>query len=285
MNKFISNLLFCLFLKLLLIQNSFGYAPFPEQRKTTYDEEFEDRFQAEHIKDGDGKTYPEYYKFVRMKFKGFIPATGQVFDSSDTRGGFYEFQYRKRIRTDIKHVICWDETIYRMSKGERIIITCPADSAFQNHGLVFGSKVLVKSGETVSYEIELIEAQYDPFNITIIKKGAGIMRPKYMDLIRYKYTVWVGDDKEFPIAVVDSANIHLSGVPFDNLTDSMCKTEALRQMTVGAIAEVNCHYRYNSYGKEFPQQQVPLYPELGFRVQLLSIREMNYTLSHKLDEP
>jgi len=258
---------------------------YPENRKTTYDEDFEDRYEVDHIKDGDKKTYPEYYKFVRLKFKGFIPSTGQVFDSTDQRGGYYEFQYRRRMRTDIKHVACWDDTIFRMSKGERIIIFCPSDTAYQNQGLIVASKMVVKPGETVGYELELIEAQYDPFNITIIRKGVGNRRPKYMDLLRYKYTVWVGDDKEFPIATVDTGNHHLSGVPFDNNTDSLCKTEALRQMTVGGIAEVNCHYRYNPNGKEFPEQDVPFYPELGFRVQLMSIREYGYTESHGIEDP
>ena len=146
-------------------------------------------------------------------------------------------------------------------------------------------RCLVKPGETVSYEIEMIESQYDPFKITIIRKGVGDIRPKFMDLLRYRYTVWVGDDKEFPIAIIDSGNIHLSGVPFDNNTDSLCKTEALRQLTVGGVAEVNCHYRYNAYGKEFPDQDVPFYPELGFRVELFSIRQMKYFESHGLDEP
>ena len=174
---------------------------YPQNRKTTYDEDYEDRFDVEHITPGDRKTYPEYYKFVRIKFKGFIPSTGQVFDSSDRRGGLYEYQYRRRMKTDIKHVICWDETFFRMSKGERIIITCPSDTAYSNHGLINGLNILVKPGETVSYEIEMIESQYDPFKITIIRKGVGDIRPKFMDLLRYRYTVWVGDDKEFPIAI------------------------------------------------------------------------------------
>ena len=93
-------------------------------RLTTYDEDFEDKWQVDHITRGDDKTYPYPNKYVRMKFKGFVPATGQVFDSTDMRGGFYEFQFRGKlgyIESNVPHPPCWNHAYPRMSTGEKIV--------------------------------------------------------------------------------------------------------------------------------------------------------------------
>ena len=246
---------------------------------TTYDEWFEDKFQVEHIRDGDGVNFPEYYKFVKMRFKGFIPSTGQVFDSSDLRGGFYQFQYRKNrtaILTQIVHPFCWDDAYPRMSTGEKIIIICPAEAAYGGTGVIVGSKVLVKSGETVAFELEMLDANFDPFNFKLIRKGADNVYPEYMDLIRYKFSLWIGEDREHEVITnMDSGDVDIGGSPFDSC-ESVCVTEALRRLTVGGIAEVTCHHLYTQGHQYFVKHQVADNADLGYRIQLVSIKQVHY---------
>ena len=269
----------------LLIVLSFGLYLFNikahvQVRKTTYDEDFEDLYEVEHIAKGDEIHFPENYKFVRLKYKGYIPVTGQVFDSTDSQGGVYEFQLRPsktNIISSIKHLHCWDEAYPRMSTGERIIIICPSHQAFGNQGLVRDSKVIVKPGETVAYELEMVNAQYDPFNFTLIRKGINDIYPQYHDLLRYKYEVWVEDDRDYIVTTYDSGNLHFNGVSFDH-SDSICITEAVRRLSVGGIAEIFCPYRYVSGGQTFPKQHVPQDADLSFRIQLLAIKQMKWYL-------
>ncbi len=246
---------------------------------TTYDETFEDRYQVEHLKDGDGIHYPEPYKFVRMKFKGFVPATGQVFESSDLGGGIWEFMYRKhrtQIITGIRVLVCWDEAYPRMSTGEKIVIMCPSDQAFGSMGYIHGSKQIVKPGETVGYEFEMIDAQYDPFRSKVIKKGINDIYPRFHDLIVYKWDAWVGEDREFLVASNKNSIDNFGGVmSFDN-SNSMCINEALRKITVGGIIEVYCPSRYTGYGVTLEPYHVPNYADHGYRIQLLSLKELNW---------
>ncbi len=48
-------------------------------RETTYDEELEDFYTIEHLKHGDNKTYHIDNKYTKIYYKGFIPATGEIF--------------------------------------------------------------------------------------------------------------------------------------------------------------------------------------------------------------
>jgi hypothetical protein len=249
------------------------------ERKTTYEERFEDEYQVEHLRAGDGVTYPQNYKWVRMRFKGFIPATGQVFDSSDLRGGFYEFQQRREttlIKTPVVHPPCWDQTYPRMSTGEKIVIICNSEQAFGNRGIIVGAKVIVKPGESVAYEIEMVNAQYDPFNFKLIRKGVGKDHPKYHDLIKYNLVVWVDQDREHIVTTWNSGNGFTGGSSFDH-SDNVCMTETLRQLTVGGIAEVTCPYRYLLQGGVvFPEHGIGNHVNVSFRVQLLSIKQLHH---------
>jgi len=249
-------------------------------RSTTYDEQFEDLYDVVHIRKGDGVTYPTYYKFVRLRFKGFIPSTGSIFDSTDLSGGLYEFQFRrKNIKTSFKHVPCWEDTIFRMSKGERIIINCQSAYAFQSQGLLYDEKYLVKPGEDVAYELEMVEAAYDPFNIQIIKNGIDNRTPKHNDILTYTYEVWVDKDKDFIITKFNILNSRKFGSVFHRSGDSICILEALRNMSVGAISELYCPWYYRDGGKNFPEFYVPSDADLGYRIELLTI-----TPAEKVDE-
>jgi len=168
-----------------------------------------------------------------------------------------------------------------MSTGEKVLVTCNSDQAFGNQGFALGEKLLVKPGETVAYEIEMVNAQYDPFNFKLIQKGIDDAYPQYHDFIKYKYEVWVGDDREYIIGNYNSGNYFVNGVSFDN-SDSVCVTEALRKLTVGGIAEVNCPFRYTPGGQTFPKMGVPQDADLSFRIQLLSLRKMNWHLYSEL---
>lgn len=143
-------------------------------RPTTYDESFEDQFQVEHIRDGDGVTFTKEYSYVKVKFKGFIPATGQVFDSTDMRGGWYVYQRRAKLVTVLKIPYCLAKSFEHMTRGEKIIIICESDHAFGSHGYIDKSKILVKPNETVGYEIEMVDSQWDPYEFQLVKPGKNI---------------------------------------------------------------------------------------------------------------
>ena len=260
----------------------------PNPRLTTYDEAFEDLFQVEHIREGDNLTYPTYHKFIRLKYKAFVPDTGSVFDSSSSRpskylhtGGesVYEFQFKKRIKSSISHVSCWKETIPRMSKGERILITCPSAHAFHMQGLINNNKYLVKPGEIVSYDIEMVEANFDPFNIKVIKNGSG-PKPRKMDILMYQYEVWVDEDREHIITKIHIKEIRIRGSVFQDGFESICLTEALRDMTVGSIVELYCPEYYRTGSKNFPEFAVPHDADLGYRIELLELIPREKTEEH-----
>jgi FKBP-type peptidyl-prolyl cis-trans isomerase len=249
--------------------------------ETTYDEEFEDRYQVEHLREGDGVHYPEPHKFVRMKFKGFIPATGQVFDSTDMRGGIYEFLNREdfgHVVTTVVHPPCWNSLYPRMSSGEKIVIICMSEHAFGKQGLILGAKVLVKPGETVAYEIEMLDAHYNPTQFKLIRNGVGKVHPRFHDLYRYKLDVYIEDQMDYMVFTFNSGEFHLEGGSFDN-SDCMCVTEALRQLTVGGQAWVTCPFRYNQGAFVYPHQHIPVQTTLTLKLTLLSLFEMHWDIN------
>ena len=104
MNKYI---IFCL----LLIKVIFSL-------KTTFETDFEKEYKVKHLKNGNRKTYPQKKNFVSINYRG-ISKDGRVFDSSK--------EEPKKILIGVGQVNrCWDNTIMRMSLGEKIKVVCPA---------------------------------------------------------------------------------------------------------------------------------------------------------------
>ena len=104
MNKY---LIFCL----LLIKAIFSL-------HTTFETDFEEQYKVEHLKDGDGETYPQKKNIVSLNYRG-ISKDGRIFDKSKDEP--------KKILIGVGQVNrCWDNTIMRMSLGEKIRVVCPA---------------------------------------------------------------------------------------------------------------------------------------------------------------
>lgn len=86
--------------------------------KTTFDNDFESSYKVEHIKDGDGETYPQKKDYVSINYRG-ISKDGHVFDSNKDGP--------KKFMIGVGQVNrCWDNTIMRMSLGEKTKVVCPA---------------------------------------------------------------------------------------------------------------------------------------------------------------
>ena len=129
-----------IFLSLLLI--NLGLAV-----ETTYDPEFEKKFQVTHIKEGDGKTFPKKGDRVAVHYTGTL-LDGKKFDSSYDRNS--PFQFTLGVGQVIK---CWDMSVARLSLGEKIKVICPYNLAYGERGA--GGVIPPKAD--LAFEMELIK--------------------------------------------------------------------------------------------------------------------------------
>ena len=112
----------------------------------THDPEFEKKFQVKHIKEGNGKTFPELGDNIHIHYVGTL-LDGTKFDSSYDLGQPLDFP------VGIGFVIkCWDTVAERMSIGEKISVVCPSDLAYGSRGA--GNKIPPNSD--LMFEMELI---------------------------------------------------------------------------------------------------------------------------------
>ena len=114
---------------------------------TTHDPEFEKKFKVEHIKEGDGKTFPKKGNLVFVHYSGTL-LDGKKFDSSYDRG------QPLRFTLGVGQVIkCWDMAVERLSLGEKISVICPYDLAYGERGA--GNLIPPKSD--LKFEMELMK--------------------------------------------------------------------------------------------------------------------------------
>jgi len=114
--------------------------------ETTYDPEFEKKFQVKHIKDGDKKNYPHKGDKVHVHYKGTL-LNGKQFDSSYDRGSPLPFTL------GVGQVIkCWDMSVMRLSIGEKISVVCPSELAYGSRG---AGNVIPPNSDLV-FEMELM---------------------------------------------------------------------------------------------------------------------------------
>ena len=113
----------------------------------TYEPAFEQKYQVKHIKDGDKKTFPSKGDEVYVHYKGTL-LDGTKFDSSYDRNEPLPFTL------GVGQVIkCWDECVERLSKGEKITVTCPSSLAYGKHG---AGGVIPPDADLI-FEMELID--------------------------------------------------------------------------------------------------------------------------------
>ena len=96
--------------------------------ETTHDPEFEKQFKVEHLKEGNGKTFPKKGDTVYVHYEGTL-LDGTKFDSSYDRKN--PLQFTLGVGQVIK---CWDMSVARLSLGEKIKVVCPYDLAYGERG-------------------------------------------------------------------------------------------------------------------------------------------------------
>lgn len=126
-------------------------------RDTTKSEEFIRNFNAKHITDGDGETFPNDGDSVTVHYVGSFPLTGEVFDSSINRNETFVFPLGQG------HVIpCWDQVLTHMSKGEKVYVVCPSKLAYGEAG----AGGIIPPNTDIAFEIELISIERGPEQVT-----------------------------------------------------------------------------------------------------------------------
>ena len=114
--------------------------------ETTYDSEFEKKFNVTHLKKGDGKTFPKKGDMVFVHYEGLID--GKKFDSS------YDRKDPLHFTLGVGQVIkCWDMSVARLSLGEKIKVICPYDLAYGERG---AGKVIPPKSDLV-FIMELVK--------------------------------------------------------------------------------------------------------------------------------
>ena len=120
---------------------------------TTHDPEFEKKFKVEHLKEGDGKTFPKNGDTVFVHYEGTL-VNGKKFDSSYDRKS--PLQFTLGVGQVIK---CWDMSVARLSLGEKIKVVCPYDLAYGERGA--GSVIPPKSDLVFAMELMKIGGTSD----------------------------------------------------------------------------------------------------------------------------
>ena len=119
----------------------------------THDPEFEKKFKVEHIKEGDGKTFPKKYSLVFVHYNGYL-LNGTKFDSS------YDRKQPLRFTLGVGRVIkCWDMAVERLSLGEKISVICPYDLAYGDRG--DGRMIPPKTDLKFEMELMKIHEEFD----------------------------------------------------------------------------------------------------------------------------
>ena len=241
-----------------------------ERQKTTYDEEFEDFYKIERIKHGNNETYPTINKYSKIYFKGFNPTTGKIFDSSDLRGETF-YIYKNPGMFKDRFVICFKTLLYRMSKGERLLITCPSNHAYDQYGYYD----IIKPYSDVTFEVEMTEPHFDPFNITFVHKSNNTISPTKNDYVEYEITVWDYNNSVRPHFT------KLNAATFDNNHMYECIEETLRYMTVGDIVKIKCENKYGHKGDTIDTILPGM--DLFIEIKLIDINEQHKEENLKID--
>lgn len=143
------------------------------------------------LRAGDGKTKAKTGDVVKMHYTGWL-TDGTVFDSSVTRGEPFYFELGRG-----KVIKGWDEAVAKMSKGEKLKLTIPAE-------LGYGARATGKipAGATLVFEVEMLDvpwsfAQLDaslkkstPAGIGYQVLSGAAPAPKDGDFVRFTFAVW-----------------------------------------------------------------------------------------------
>ena len=108
---------------------------------------FNTMFQVQHLKRGDGQTYPQQGDKVKVHYVGTFPNSGKKFDSSRDRGQPFSFSLGEH-----QVITCWDQVVARLSLGERVKVICPSRLAYGERGA--GSDI--PPNTDIAFDIEML---------------------------------------------------------------------------------------------------------------------------------
>jgi len=98
------------------------------------------------ITPGSGRS-PQPADTVKVNYRGAL-RDGTVFDSSEQRGGPFEFRLDRVIP-------CWSEGVSMMKVGGKSLIVCPPEIAYGERG----SPPAIPGNAALSFEVELLEIE------------------------------------------------------------------------------------------------------------------------------
>ena len=112
----------------------------------TKDTEFQNTYNPVYIANGDGENFPTKGSSVSVHYTGTFK-NGDKFDSSLDRKKPFVFNLLKG-----EVIKCWDNVVARMSKGEKIQVTCPSNLAYGSKG----AGGIIPPNTDLNFEIELL---------------------------------------------------------------------------------------------------------------------------------
>lgn len=98
--------------------------------------------------EGSGDTI-EADQVVSVQYVGQVYPDGKVFDSSWSRGTAATFQL-----SEGQLIKCWTDELVGQKVGSRVVLVCPADTAYGDDG----SGEDIKPGDTLMFAIDLLDA-------------------------------------------------------------------------------------------------------------------------------
>lgn len=109
--------------------------------------ELSKKYKIQQIKSGDGVTFAEKGQEVIVHYTGTLE-NGKKFDSSRDKGR--PFTFKVGVGQVIKG---WDELVGKMSVGEQISVTIPADHAYGSREI----PGLIPANSPLVFDIELLQ--------------------------------------------------------------------------------------------------------------------------------
>lgn len=114
--------------------------------QNTSTEEFKNLYSPVYINDGDKVNYPPPNSNVSVHYTGTFK-DGKKFDSSVDRNSPFSFKIKAG-----QVIKCWDDVVSKMSKGEKIRVTCPSHLAYGERG----AGGIIPPNTDLNFEIELL---------------------------------------------------------------------------------------------------------------------------------
>ena len=114
--------------------------------QNTQSQDFKDLYNPEYLSEGDNTNFPTVGSNVSVHYTGTFK-NGDKFDSSVDRK--QPFNFKLGVGQVIK---CWDNVVSKMSKGEKIKVTCPSDLAYGSRG----AGGIIPPNTDLNFTIELL---------------------------------------------------------------------------------------------------------------------------------